>query len=139
MTLHPVRQRAIVIGFLTAFAIGLLLMMAMLIVGMWIDLTIPLSVGIRRLILVATALCAVVSVIVFVRRASSNYPVQHYHYYSYNYYSRPETCSKLWAVENTTCWHYEILQRRTRRSDWYDQHEVVRMDDQSAAIDSSGH
>ncbi|MCA9138491.1 MAG: hypothetical protein KDB00_17085 [Planctomycetales bacterium] len=63
MTLHPVRQRAIMIGLFAALAVGFLVMLAMLVFGMWLDLTVPLPVGLRRVMLGLTALSASASVI----------------------------------------------------------------------------
>lgn len=69
MTLDPVRQRAILIGFFAALAVGFLVTMAMLVFGMWLDLTVPLPVGVRRLMLAVTGLSAIASVIMLVVHA----------------------------------------------------------------------
>lgn len=69
MTLHPVRQRAILVGLLAALAVAFLITLAMLVFGMWLDLTVPLSVGVRRLMLAVTGVCAIASIITLVRQA----------------------------------------------------------------------
>ena len=69
MALLPVRQRAILVGLLSALAIALLVIMGMLFFGMWLDLTIPLPVGFRRLILLLTAAAAIASIVLLVLHA----------------------------------------------------------------------
>lgn len=74
--LFPLRQRALVVGLFFAVAIAALVVIAMLLLGMWVDLTVPLSVGIRRLVVPLAVISAVAFAIALMRQASlrSNLP-----------------------------------------------------------------
>ena len=69
--LFPLRQRAIVVGLFCAVAIAALVAIATLILGMWVDLTVPMSVGIRRLVAPLALISAIAFAIALMRRVSS--------------------------------------------------------------------
>ncbi|MCO8123254.1 hypothetical protein NHH03_16010 [Stieleria sp. TO1_6] len=69
MALHPIRQRALLVGLLTALAIGFLLVLVCLVAGMWVDLTFPLPVAVRRLVLPAAGLGAIATIILLMRHS----------------------------------------------------------------------
>lgn len=68
--LLPLRQRALIVGLFFAFAIAALVVMAALVLGMWVDLTVPLAVGVRRLVAPLALLSAIAFAVVLMRRAS---------------------------------------------------------------------
>lgn len=71
--LFPLRQRALVVGSLVAVAVAALVVITTLVLGMWIDLTVPLSTGLRRLVLPLAAVSAVAFAIVLLRRSSRDF------------------------------------------------------------------
>ena len=70
--LHPLRQRSIFVGFVLAIAIAVLVTLGTLLTGMWLDLTVPLPVTIRRLFLPLAMLSAVSFAIALLRRQSKS-------------------------------------------------------------------
>ena len=69
MTLHPIRQRAVLVGIMIALAIGALVGLSLIVFGAWLDLTYPLSASIRRVILLVTATCTAIAVVMYFRKA----------------------------------------------------------------------
>ena len=70
--LHPFRQRAILVGLIAAIAIGLLVIISTLLIGMWVDLTVPMSVGLRRCVVPLAAIAAISFIVSLMRRMKQN-------------------------------------------------------------------
>ena len=68
--LHPLRERSIFVGVLLAVAIASLVTIGTLLAGMWLDLTVPLPVAIRRMFLPLAVLSAVCFGVALLRKQS---------------------------------------------------------------------